>query len=370
MDQRYEKGAEETAAGTQWHSFSGHERNCFFLNQEGREFSDQSALSGLDQIADSRSFVLWDFDHDGATDIGLVNANYPLLNLYHNQLARHNSDSAQQHSFVALQLTGGNATASPNSELSARDAYGTAIRIRVGDRWITREHRCGEGFAAQNSATMLIGLGPTNTVDELLVRWPSGKTDQHRDLPTRALIQLFETADVSPNGTKVNVTSYEAATLAWPNVSEPPRTPRTRVAARQLDMAKLLSHEAPSESAYYLLTTMATWCEACHRHHPHLQRLAQRFGDRLTLLGIPVDPIETPEELRQHAQSFQIPYRILTDIDPEQRDAIVNLIRREYDTESIPSSVLINRDGQVLEIYLGTPTASDLGRWFQGPGKR
>ena len=63
------------------HSFSGHERNHLFLSDRGRRFSDISAISGLDNIADGRAFVLWDFDRDGWQDIALVNANTPLLNI-------------------------------------------------------------------------------------------------------------------------------------------------------------------------------------------------------------------------------------------------------------------------------------------------
>ena len=44
-------------------------------------------FSGLDTPADSRGFVLWDYDHDGWQDIAVVNANEPLLNLYHNEIA-------------------------------------------------------------------------------------------------------------------------------------------------------------------------------------------------------------------------------------------------------------------------------------------
>ena len=41
-------------------SFSGNERNHLFMNKQGESFSDVSSLSGLDEIADSRSFAIWD----------------------------------------------------------------------------------------------------------------------------------------------------------------------------------------------------------------------------------------------------------------------------------------------------------------------
>ena len=56
------------------------------MNQAGKQFADVSLVSGLDNPADSRGFVLFDYDRDGQQDIALVNANDPLLNLYHNQI--------------------------------------------------------------------------------------------------------------------------------------------------------------------------------------------------------------------------------------------------------------------------------------------
>ena len=71
---------DEGGGQKQLHSFSGYERNCLFLNRAGKQFTDVSLISGLDNIADGRTFVYWDYDRDGWQDIALVNANSPLLN--------------------------------------------------------------------------------------------------------------------------------------------------------------------------------------------------------------------------------------------------------------------------------------------------
>ena len=44
-----------------------------------------------------------------------------------------------------------------------------------GDRLIKRVRNLGEGYAAQNSATMTIGIGSEDTAQSVKVRWPSGK---------------------------------------------------------------------------------------------------------------------------------------------------------------------------------------------------
>ncbi len=79
-------GVERQGDKTIVHSLNGSERNHYFANQGGRAFVDISALSGLDNPADSRGFAVLDYDRDGWQDIALVNANEPLFNLYHNEM--------------------------------------------------------------------------------------------------------------------------------------------------------------------------------------------------------------------------------------------------------------------------------------------
>ena len=59
------------------HSFSGHERNCVFLNDSGNRFSDISAVSGLDFPDDGRGVSVTDWDHDGDLDVWLANRTGP-----------------------------------------------------------------------------------------------------------------------------------------------------------------------------------------------------------------------------------------------------------------------------------------------------
>ena len=43
---------------------------------------------------------------------------------------------------------------------------------------IRRVRQLGEGYAAQNSAVLIIGLGGAETADSVRVSWPSGKTSE------------------------------------------------------------------------------------------------------------------------------------------------------------------------------------------------
>ncbi len=170
------------------HSLNGSERNHYFVNRKGRSFVDTSGLSGLDNIADSRGFALLDYDRDGYQDVALVNANEPMLNLYHNEMPA----AGLKGGLIALRFIGGNQTPSPSREFACRDGYGARIALDLGDQKIIREHRCGDGWSTQNSATMVVGIGSHSSVGTLSVRWPSGKTNSIANVPEGTLLTIYE----------------------------------------------------------------------------------------------------------------------------------------------------------------------------------
>ena len=171
-------------------SQSGHERNHLFLST-GSGFADVAGISGADSPADGRSLTLLDFDRDGWQDLALVNANAPMFELYRNQMS--GLRPAEKSHFIAIRFEGGNRSAAP-AKLSNRDGYGAIVEARLGAVTLVREHRAGEGLAAQSSATMLIGTGDVDGVSELLIRWPSGATTRARDVPGGTLVKAFELA--------------------------------------------------------------------------------------------------------------------------------------------------------------------------------
>jgi len=157
------------------HSYSGYERNKFYLNISGNTFADLSGVSGADDVADGRTWAALDYDRDGWTDIALVNANAPLLRLYRNGIGEINKSN-----HIKVLLVGGAVGKDPGKGLSNRDGVGAVVEVMSGDRLIKRVRNLGEGYAAQNSATMTIGIGSEDTAQSVKVRWPSGKITTSR----------------------------------------------------------------------------------------------------------------------------------------------------------------------------------------------
>lgn len=160
-------------------SHSGKERNRVFMNQGGKSFVNVSGVSGADSVLDGRSFVTWDFNRDGKQDLALVNANDRLLQIFENQ-------TKGDHGVVAFKLEGTE---------SNRDAIGTRIELQTDRGTLMRVLSCGEGFAGQNSRTLVVGIGSATRILGATIYWRSGKETQVNDISSGDRITVREGED-------------------------------------------------------------------------------------------------------------------------------------------------------------------------------
>ena len=327
------------------HSLSGNERNKLFMNNAGKSFSDMSGISGLDNISDGRGFALFDYNRDGRQDIALVNANESLFNLYRNAMKDHGN-------VVAIRFEGSNNAASPSMSQTNRDGFGATVIAEVTNGpTLKREHRCGEGFAAQNSNTMLIGIGNAKNVSRLTVRWPSSRQVYTlQNVAAGALVTVRESAS------KPFEVSPYLRSLPVPDRQTIDR-PRFPVAATD--------NVAKRGSKLRLYTTTATWCEACLRHLPQISAMTKRLAaDGIEVVAIPIDPEDNKTKLEKYREKWKPAYRMLIDLPIADRATVTSFLAAHTGTESppLPSSVVTDAAGKALLVTTGVPTVSDLRR--------
>jgi hypothetical protein len=162
-------------------SWSGHQKKKLFRNLGGSAFKEIAAEAGVDNDLDGRGVALADFDNDGLLDIYQTNANQPSL-LYHNVTSDHGH-------WLELKLVG---------TRSNRDAIGARVTIRAGGALLLREVNGGNGYASQSSTRVHVGLGAATRIDEIEVRWPSGRREKlpPGSLPVDHLYYVKEGAGV------------------------------------------------------------------------------------------------------------------------------------------------------------------------------
>ena len=344
-------------------SISGNERNHLFLSSGAQRFDDLSIVSGLDAISDSRSFVLWDYDRDGWQDIALVNANAPLLNLFHNDIGGLAEPGVPPGNMLAIRFEGGNRSAQPTTDFSSRDGYGALVSVQLGETTLIREQRAGEGFAAQNSATMIVGVGAHELVDSVSVTWPSGLRQQLRGVAEGTLLTIFENPADSPTGEAFVSEPYRREIGRDLFTS---RVPGDTVAAISSLPRGQARGQANGRAPFNLYMTMATWCAVCTGELPQIARLGEAFGDKLALFGLPVDPEDAVDELIEYRRRHDPAYRLLTALTSDERAAIREALTDSLTVDGVPSTIITDGEGRVLQMSLGVPTVSEVRRLLAG----
>ena len=358
------------------HPFSGSERNRLFLSSHGESFLDVSGISGVDSPSDGRVSVWLDMDRDGRHDLAVVNSNRPLLQLYRNETG---DAERQDGNFIALKFVGGNDSAEASQQFSNRNGFGTRVVVQAGGRQITREHFCGQGFAGQNTSTMLIGLGEATTVEQLSVTWPSGIEQRVSDVTAGKLIVLFErpAATTQPPANEpgssspgITITDYRQVPVDTSRAVQLTASNQDGDPLPNLEPAELaVAAEASSnsvradDSKLVVLTTMASWCTACAKHQPLLKEMSKEFeASDVSFVGFAGDPEDPADELRGFVTKLNIDYPVAADPDAALRSTVEAILNSGDGADVLPSTILLNSRGEVLATHSGIPTASEIRR--------
>jgi peroxiredoxin len=112
-----------------------------------------------------------------------------------------------------------------------------------------------------------------------------------------------------------------------------------------------LSEEIGEDVVY--VTFWATWCVPCRREMPHLQKLYEEFGeDGFKIIGVNTDPPATKSKIKPFVKRYRITYP--TVLDPD------NIVLDKYNpTRELPYAVLIDRKGDVRQIFPGYRTGDE-----------
>ncbi len=323
-----------------------------FLNQGDGDYVEVSGVSGLDHPGDSRAFAILDYDRDGWQDLAVVSANAPLFTLYRNQMGEREGATG---GMVAVRFEGGNRGSEVSDQWSNRDGYGARVLLEIGGRTLLREHRAGEGLAAQNSATLRIGIGDAERTDRLEVRWPSGQSYDTTAVPAGTLVTAYENPSASPTGAPFVLTPYGVpAPVA--------RRPLAASAGIPTPSIRAADQVYPGDRGRLVLyTTVATWCVPCLEELPALNLLRNTFTtEDLEIFGVPYDGEETPEVYEAWSDLYRPPYRILSELNTRQRDAVIDGALDVLRVEGLPAAIVTDSEGEVLLVRWGPPSVSEI----------
>jgi thiol-disulfide isomerase/thioredoxin len=135
---------------------------------------------------------------------------------------------------------------------------------------------------------------------------------------------------------------------------EPAGGPRTGHAAPAL-AGKSTDSKSVSLADYkgkvVLLNFWATWCGPCRQELPSIAALHEKYKDRgLVVLGIASD--ETPEPVNEFLKENPLPFTNVYN---------TNEIKQAYAIQALPTTVLIDKEGQMVFDIDGYNPNLDLG---------
>ena len=172
---KFEKGEPIAEFGDD--SLWGREPKRFYRNRDGRHFDELAAVTGLESSANQRGLVVTDANGDGAPDLFATGFLQPPA-LWVNRNPSHARTLA-----VTLE---GDPEASGRYR-STREALGATVTVEAGGRSRTQIVAAGYSFLSSGSKTLFFGLGDLTAADRLVVRWPSGRVTERRNVPAGRL---------------------------------------------------------------------------------------------------------------------------------------------------------------------------------------
>ena len=146
-------------------------------NRGDQGFEDVSNSVGLSKVnlSNPRSVIAVDLDDAGAADLVVtqLNASPAIL---------HNVGGTQNHS-LRISLTG---------LADNKTALGTKVEVFADGLWQKFEVTGGSGYLSQGSSEILAGLGQTDHVDVVRLRWPTGVPQDEIDVKVGTPVKLTE----------------------------------------------------------------------------------------------------------------------------------------------------------------------------------
>jgi enediyne biosynthesis protein E4 len=154
-----------------------------FLNNGKGSFRDVAAEvnGGFEQPKVGRGLAYADFDRDGDLDLLLTTNNGPAYLYRNDQLAGNHS--------IRFRLIG---------TKSNRDAIGATIRIVSGGLSQSRLVKSGSSYLSQSELPVTFGLEKRDHVERAVINWPSGRTEEFKNLAAGRCYECVEGKGISP----------------------------------------------------------------------------------------------------------------------------------------------------------------------------
>jgi hypothetical protein len=150
-----------------------------YENLGGGKFRDVSDTLGeyFGEERMGRGAAPADYDNDGDLDVFIVNLNERAVLL--------RNEGGNRRGYLEVRLAG---------RASNRDGVGARVEVQAGGRTQVAEKVASGGYLSQRDPRLHFGLGEERSVQRLRIVWPSGRTQELRDVRAGQILTVEEPA--------------------------------------------------------------------------------------------------------------------------------------------------------------------------------
>ena len=151
----------------------------FLFENTGQGFREVAAEHGapLKKFYAGRGLAVGDYDNDGDSDLLLINVGEPPVLL--------RNDGGNRNHWLGIRLIGTS---------SNRDGVGAHVTVTSGGKRRTKQRLGGTSYCSASDPRLLFGLGANAKIDEVEVRWPSGKISTLKNISANQYLTIRESA--------------------------------------------------------------------------------------------------------------------------------------------------------------------------------
>ena len=154
-----------------------------FLNRGNGTFREGALEAGREfaQPRVGRGLAFGDFDRDGDVDVLMTANNGPAALFRNDQLGGNRS--------VRLRLVG---------TKSNRDAIGATVKVFHDGLAQSRVVKSGSSYLSQSELPLTFGVGKRDRVERVVIMWPSGRTEEFKDVASGRSYDCVEGKGMTP----------------------------------------------------------------------------------------------------------------------------------------------------------------------------